>query len=104
VIIVTTLMRDYLPGQWDNYHPTWVEIWTFIGTIGFFTMLFLLFVRFLPVIAMSEVKGVLPEADAHHDPKKSRRDNVYRPYLAEVDNPNPGTVATDPPAGQPAGA
>ena len=58
VIIVTTLARDFLPGQWDDYHPTWVEIWSFIGTIGLFTMLFLLFLRFLPVIAMSEVKGV----------------------------------------------
>jgi hypothetical protein len=45
--------------------PTWVDIWTFIGTLGIFTSLFLLFVRFLPMIAMSEVKIVLPEADAH---------------------------------------
>jgi molybdopterin-containing oxidoreductase family membrane subunit len=42
-----------------------VDIWTFIGTIGIFTSLFLLFIRFLPMIAMSEVKIVLPEADAH---------------------------------------
>ncbi len=104
VIIVTTLMRDFLPGQWDNYHPTWVEIWTFIGTLGFFTMLFLLFLRFLPVIAMSEVKGVLPEADAHHDPNKAKRNNIYRPYLKEIDNPSSGTVPTESPAGQAAGA
>ena len=48
VIIVTTLARDFLPGAWDIYHPTWVDIWTFIGTFGFFLMLFLLFLRFLP--------------------------------------------------------
>jgi molybdopterin-containing oxidoreductase family membrane subunit len=42
-----------------------VDIWTFIGTLGIFTSLFLLFVRFLPMIAMSEVKIVLPEADVH---------------------------------------
>jgi molybdopterin-containing oxidoreductase family membrane subunit len=43
-----------------------VDIWTFIGTLGIFTSLFLLFIRFLPMIAMSEVKIVLPEADAHY--------------------------------------
>jgi molybdopterin-containing oxidoreductase family membrane subunit len=49
--------------------PTWVDIWTFIGTHGIFLSLFLLFIRFLPLIAMSEVKTVLPESDVHrHDP------------------------------------
>ncbi|PYL71626.1 MAG: hydrogenase, partial [Verrucomicrobia bacterium] len=41
-------------------------IWTYIGTLGIFTSLFLLFVRFLPMIAMSEVKTAVPEADAHY--------------------------------------
>jgi Ni/Fe-hydrogenase subunit HybB-like protein len=70
VIIVTTLARDFIPGAWDIYKPTWVEIWTFTGSLGFFLMLFLLFLRFLPVIAMSEVKGVIPQADAHYDPDR----------------------------------
>jgi molybdopterin-containing oxidoreductase family membrane subunit len=43
-----------------------VDIWTFIGTLGIFTSLFLIFVRFLPMIAMSEVKIVLPESDPHY--------------------------------------
>ncbi len=68
VIIVTTLARDFLPGSWDMYHPTWVDVWTFIGTFGFFMMNFLLFLRFLPVIAIGEVKGVLPESDPHYNP------------------------------------
>jgi len=76
VIIVTTLARDFLPGAWDMYHPTWVEIWTFIGTIGFFTMLFALFCRFLPLIAIGEIKAVLPESDPHYDPKRHQRDNI----------------------------
>lgn len=104
VIIVTTLARDFLPGQWDDYHPTWVEIWSFIGTIGLFTMLFLLFLRFLPVIAMSEVKGVLPEADPHYDPTRSKRKTVVRPYLKEVDNPSSDTQPTLAPDGIPGGA
>jgi molybdopterin-containing oxidoreductase family membrane subunit len=47
------------------FHPTWVDIWTYIGTLGIFTSLFLLFIRFLPMIAMSEVKTAIPEADPH---------------------------------------
>jgi len=65
VIIPTTLARDFLPGQWGYYSPSWVEKLMFLGTFGLFLMLFLLFIRFLPVIAMSEVKGVLPESDPH---------------------------------------
>jgi molybdopterin-containing oxidoreductase family membrane subunit len=69
IIIVGGLHRDFIPSSWGFFVPTWVDIWTFIGTLGIFTSLFLLFVRFLPMIAMSEVKIVLPEADAHaHSP------------------------------------
>src|SRR5205823_3663223 len=63
VIIVTSIEQDFLPSSWHMYHPSWVEIWTFIGTFGIFLSLFLLFMRFLPMIAMSEVKIVLPESD-----------------------------------------
>ncbi len=62
VIIATSLHRDYLPSSWGYFRPTIVDIGTFVGTLGFFMTLFLLFIRFLPVIAMSEVKGVL-----HHE-------------------------------------
>src|SRR5258706_195700 len=58
VIIATSLTRDYLPSSWGYFKPTWVDICTFIGTIGLFLTLFLLFARFLPMIAMSEVKAV----------------------------------------------
>ncbi len=66
VIIVSSISQDFLPSAWRLYHPSWVEIWTFIGTFGIFLSLFLLFIRFLPMIAMSEVKIVLPQADPHH--------------------------------------
>jgi hypothetical protein len=58
VIIVTSLHRDFLPSSWGYFHPTWVDKLTFAGTIGLFLTLFLLFARFLPMIAISEVKGV----------------------------------------------
>jgi molybdopterin-containing oxidoreductase family membrane subunit len=69
VIIVTSLAQDFLPSSWGHYAPSWVEIWTFIGTIGIFSALFLLFMKFLPMIAMSEVKGVIPQADPHAGPE-----------------------------------
>ncbi len=59
VIIATSLHRDFLPASWGYFRPTWVDIGTFVGTIGLFLTLFLLFIRFLPAIAVSEVKGVL---------------------------------------------
>jgi molybdopterin-containing oxidoreductase family membrane subunit len=59
VIIVTSLHRDYLPSSWSGYSPTLIEIATLVGSFGLFFTCFLLFCRFLPVIAMAEVKGVL---------------------------------------------
>jgi len=59
VIIASSLHRDFLPASWGYFTPTWVDICTFAGTIGMFLTLFLLFLRFLPAIAMSEIKGVL---------------------------------------------
>jgi Ni/Fe-hydrogenase subunit HybB-like protein len=64
VIIVTSLHRDYLPSSWGYFHPTYVDMCTFAGTFGLFLTAFLLFARFLPMIALSEVKGVL--ADQKH--------------------------------------
>jgi molybdopterin-containing oxidoreductase family membrane subunit len=68
VIIAVSLTRDFLPSSWGMYYPTWVDVMTFVGTFGIFTTLFLIFIRFLPMIAMSEVKTVLPEADPHYHP------------------------------------
>jgi len=61
IIIVSSLERDFLPSTWSGYAPTWVEIATLLGSFGLFFTFFLLFCRFLPVIAMAEVKGVLEQ-------------------------------------------
>jgi len=66
-VIVMSLARDYLPSSWDYYSPSLWDILTFVGSFGLFFTLFLLFLRFLPVVAMFEVKGVLPQADPHHE-------------------------------------
>src|SRR5215831_8160680 len=59
IIIVTSLERDYLPSSWASYAPTRIEVATLAGSFGLFFTCFLLFTRFLPVIAVAEVKGVL---------------------------------------------
>ncbi|MCP4898554.1 MAG: polysulfide reductase NrfD [bacterium] len=64
VIIVTSLHRDFLPSSWTYYVPTKIEIATLLGSFGLFFTCFLLFCRFLPVLAMAEVKGVLGYARA----------------------------------------
>jgi molybdopterin-containing oxidoreductase family membrane subunit len=64
VIIVTSLHRDFMPANWDYFRPTIWDISTLIGSFGLFFTLFTLFVRFLPMVAMAEVKGVLPQAHA----------------------------------------
>lgn len=65
VITVTSLHRDYLPSSWGYFTPTIVDVLTFVGSFGLFLTLFLLFLRFLPMVALAEVKGVIPEADPH---------------------------------------
>ena len=64
VIIATSLARSFLPAQWSYYSPTRYDVGLFVGTLGLFFTLFLLFFRFAPVIAISEVKGAMPEAHA----------------------------------------
>ena len=59
VIIVTSLHRDYLPSSWTMFSPTFVDIGIFIGTIGFFFVLFLLYARTFPVIAQAELKTIV---------------------------------------------
>jgi len=65
VIIVSSLANDFLPSSWGKYAPTWVEIGTMIGSFGLFGVLFLLFCRYLPMIAIAEVKGTMPQANPH---------------------------------------
>jgi molybdopterin-containing oxidoreductase family membrane subunit len=65
VITVTSLANDFLPGNWDYFSPTIVDIFTFFGTFGLFGVLFLLFIRFLPLLAFAEIKSVSKQADAH---------------------------------------
>ena len=60
VIIVTSLSRDFLPSSWGQFVPTKIDILMLAGSFGLFFTLFLLFCRYLPMVAMAEVKAVLP--------------------------------------------
>ena len=69
VIIAISLHRDFLPSSWDYFHPTYVDICTFLGSIGLFLTLYLMFIKFVPMIAIAEVKGAIAqdiEKGGHH--------------------------------------
>jgi len=65
-VIVMSLSRDYLPSSWDYYSPTIHDIGLLFGSFGLFFTLFLLFLRNMPMVAMTEVKGALPQANPHY--------------------------------------
>lgn len=65
-VIVMTMHRDFLPSSWGLFKPTFYDIAILAGSFGLFFTLFLLFLRFVPMIAISEVKGVLPQAQVSH--------------------------------------
>jgi Ni/Fe-hydrogenase subunit HybB-like protein len=60
VIIVTSLHRDFIPSSWQMYYPTQWDFITFFGTVGLFLTLMFLFVRVMPMIAIFELKTLLP--------------------------------------------
>jgi molybdopterin-containing oxidoreductase family membrane subunit len=66
VIVVSSLSRDFLPSSWHYFKPTIIDILTLAGSFGLFFTLFLLFCRYLPVVAVSEIKNVMPEAHPGH--------------------------------------
>ncbi len=67
VITVTSLSRDFLPASWGYFTPTWVDLGMLVGSFGLFFTLFSLFCRYLPIVAIAEVKGVMSQhAHAEH--------------------------------------
>jgi molybdopterin-containing oxidoreductase family membrane subunit len=67
VIVITSLHRDFLPSAWGMYTPTIWDWGTFVGTIGLFLALLFLFLRFLPMISIAEMRAILPEAQLDED-------------------------------------
>ena len=67
VIVVTSLHRDFLPSQWGMYQPTIWDWGTYVGTIGLFLALLFLFLRFLPMISIAEMRTMVPESRVDED-------------------------------------
>jgi molybdopterin-containing oxidoreductase family membrane subunit len=65
IIIVVSLSRDFLPSSWGMYAGTVWDWATYLGTLGLFLALLFLFIRFLPMISIFEMRTLLPEAHAH---------------------------------------
>jgi Ni/Fe-hydrogenase subunit HybB-like protein len=63
VIVIVSLSRDFLPSSWGMFYPTFWDWSMYAGTIGLFLTLFLLFIRFLPMISIFEMRTLLPEAE-----------------------------------------
>jgi Ni/Fe-hydrogenase subunit HybB-like protein len=63
VIVVVSLHRDFLPSSWRMYYPTSWDYMTFVGTIGLFLALLFLFIRFLPVISIFEMRVLVQKVE-----------------------------------------
>jgi molybdopterin-containing oxidoreductase family membrane subunit len=87
VIIVSSLSGDFLPSSWGYYSPTWVDVMTFVGSFGLFFTLFLLFIRYLPIVAMAEVKTVMPQAHLTESVHRSVGDyhgEIYDAHMQDM--------------------
>ena len=86
VIIVPSLSHEFEPWQWSGYARRWVDYAILLGSFGWFFMWFLLFIKQLPVIAIAEVKEIVPRRCESPDPGGSRS----RPTRGLLDPMTPG--------------
>ncbi|MHB8417944.1 MAG: NrfD/PsrC family molybdoenzyme membrane anchor subunit [Myxococcales bacterium] len=61
MLIITSLSQDFLPSAWRPYRPTWADYGIYAGTLGFFFMMFLLALKFLPLVPVTETKEMRHE-------------------------------------------
>ncbi len=88
VIVITSLANDFLPSSWGIFEPTWVDVLTLLGSFGLFMTFFLLFIRFLPVLAIAELKAIMPAADPHghsHSYNEMTSETDEQAHVAEED-------------------
>ncbi|HKW46391.1 MAG TPA: NrfD/PsrC family molybdoenzyme membrane anchor subunit, partial [Gemmatimonadaceae bacterium] len=90
VIVVPSLSHEFEPWQWGTYAPTWVDYSILLGSFGWFFMWFLLFIKQLPVMAIAELKEVIPPRMKHMFGTHS-----HHPDFAALPNP----VHNEPPEG-----
>ena len=98
MIIVMSLHRDFLPSSWGMYAPTHIDIMMYVGTIGFFLLLFFLFVRALPMISIAEMRELV---SIKMGGKRANQD--WKPYRPDRGS-EPANAPVAPPVGGPLGA
>src|SRR5690606_39170212 len=76
-IIVINISRDYLPSSWTMFKPSIIDVGVFLGTIGFFGVLFLLYVRTFHVIAQAELKTILTYSGENYKSKEDEDEHHY---------------------------
>ncbi|MGI8842231.1 MAG: NrfD/PsrC family molybdoenzyme membrane anchor subunit, partial [Gemmatimonadaceae bacterium] len=87
VIVVPSLSHEFEPWQWTNYSPAWVDWAILLGSFGWFSMWFLLFIKQLPVIAIAEVKEIIPPPVKRPHPHEDHIDHAGRHLDYEPDTP-----------------
>ena len=90
---MTSRHRDYLPSSWTMFSPTFVDIGIFIGTIGFFFTLFLLYARTFPVIAQAEVKSILKSSGEKYKKLREAGKPLYQITKTPASAAKPGRKA-----------
>lgn len=89
VIVVPSLSHEFEPWQWGSYMPTWVDYGILLGSFGWFSMWFLLFIKQLPVVAIAEVKEIIPpKVRSHHSHASDSAG-----HHADFDSATPGEYA-----------
>jgi molybdopterin-containing oxidoreductase family membrane subunit len=87
VIVIPSLSHEFEPWQWGTYAPTWVDYSILLGSFGWFFMWFLLFIKQLPVIAIAEVKEIIPPKLRATHPHEDNIDHAGRHLEYEPDTP-----------------
>jgi molybdopterin-containing oxidoreductase family membrane subunit len=87
VIVIPSLSHEFEPWQWTNYSPAWVDWAILLGSFGWFSMWFLLFIKQMPVIALAEVKEILPPPLRRRHPHEDHIDHAGRHVEYEPDTP-----------------
>ncbi len=93
VIVVPSLSHEFEPWQWSSYAPTFVDYSILIGSFGWFFMWFLLFIKQLPVMAIAELKEVVPPKRKHPHPEEyehSRDEGIAHPHITGEHELPPG--------------
>jgi len=86
VIIVTSTYRDWIPGSWAYYSPTWPEVGFYLGTFGLFFTCYFLFAKYFPVIAVAEIKFVLKTSGDNYKRDMLRLEEMSSEEFDQVAN------------------